>query len=505
MSKKLSEHEIDEIFKNAIEPVNTEPSPEFWRKAAEGVITRGANLKEGNSIKWKIVAFVFGAALLILGYFTFKLQNGLKSEEQQITMLEKGQGGNQKSTDKNSRNSISFPDKIASSPTNVIASSGKDNKNTAIAKTDDKKVAYSTEIQMSNTRHSSEGKSNNVQTNNAVAFKSQSYHGKSGKKASKDYTMEQSNENITTDSPNAQITSPTETQNSSENLNITSTQKPVDPTPEQAIKKTPVSPLPAANYVAVPAKDSLKLAPLAADTAKSRFSVSDYFSPDIMLGYKFICNTTGGSAIENIIKAGEKQSFSYTTGVKAEYMVSTHFAIMAGIMYQSFKFNANPGYIYAQKQSNGDVTYSIPTSSGVVDCPYYGKTYVGDSLKMNATSSRTYLSIPVRLKYFINKSPKLKLYITGGVEANISLKKETYMDWQNSYQTSESEVNNAQGAEKMYLAYYISIGADYSFGRHISMYVEPGLHNAITPIDNNIDVIAYPRLFSATAGLTYHF
>jgi opacity protein-like surface antigen len=222
--------------------------------------------------------------------------------------------------------------------------------------------------------------------------------------------------------------------------------------------------------------------------------------------YEFKSNSPWGNQTESIIKTGEKQNFSYTVGAKAEYNLSSRFAVSLGIAYQVFSFNSKPGIIYAQKSSDGDVGYYFTTSSGVVECPsYYGTPSVGDSIKMSAASTRTYLEIPVRLKYNFVDKEKIKLYFIAGVDANICLAEKTTMNWQDFWNESGiANINETEGSEKVYMSCYLGIGVNYKICNNLSLYLEPGMHRAITALDNNTSpVVTYPQLFSATAGITY--
>ncbi|HTB30471.1 MAG TPA: outer membrane beta-barrel protein [Bacteroidia bacterium] len=513
MSRELNENEIDKIFRKAIEPVDTEPSDEFWRKAAENVITRGSQLKEGNASQWRAIAFILGAGLLILGYFTYKLATGLKSEEKEVAMLKKTQNANtgKSNAGTSTGNTINdVADIPAVVPVNSNISSNANN-TPSPKKEITKYTTHMAKTQMSNevinASHSKLAKSQN----STLAYNKQSDISKHTKKHAAPQVENNANDGIVSTNRNYQVSNATVQGNSTENLNSTQSmpgiQKPVQIKPDSLIRKQSVNMLNTNKQSSIVASDTAKIPSYSIDSARSRYTVSAFFSPDIMMGYKFTSNTSWGSQIESAIKSGEKQTFSYTTGVKAAYSLSSHFSISAGIAYQSFSFNANPGYIYAQKQSNGEVGYNVATSSGLVNCPYYGPTKAGDSLKMSLASSRTYLEIPISFKYFIGDNPKFKFYLIGGMEANISLGEETYMNWQSIpwNETGTATANTTDGAESMYLSYYLGIGADYRIGKYISLYVEPGLHNAITPIDNNVDVISYPRLFSIAAGLTYHF
>jgi hypothetical protein len=504
MSNELGENEIDDIFKKAIEPANTEPSERFWQNAAEGVISRGSKLTDKNTSRWRAIAFILGASLLTLGYFFYKMENRLNTVEQQMANIKTYQAQIAKKENTNvSANSTG--NETSDNPNKVTKNNRSSSQQKQIAVTNSNTVVkhsphYTGTRVVNNANYSSPVIS-------PAIFDIKSHIDKQHEKAADPITYNTINKIASTTKEETKIDNSTKQENINNSLpsNVSS---PV----AQVI--TPTNPQSNPNglpYVLkqtqTPANDTSKAIQLtAADTTISKFSISAFFSPDFMMGYKFKTTTSLGRQIESAIKTDEKQNFSYTVGIKAEYSTTSRFSISLGITYEQFSFNTNPGIVYAQKQSDGDVGYSITTSSGVVECPYYGKTKVGDSLKMSLVSTRTYLGIPLQLKYNFIYKEKYKIYLNVGLEANICMAEKTIMNWQDFWNESGvATENETEGSESLYTSYYIGLGADYKIGKYLSLYAEPGLHEAITSLDNNTSaVVTYPQLFSITAGLTYH-
>jgi hypothetical protein len=503
MSNESGENEIDDLFKNAIEPVNTEPSERFWQNAAEDVISRGSKLNQKNTSRWRAIAFILAAGLLTLGYFSYKMETQLKTVEKQVRTIENVQTSGIKTGNTNSTENAAL-DKVNNSasimPGNTNGS--KQNKSS----TNITQVESSGQRGLIKARSSLPAKQNKTRTSAAVVFDIESHPDKQYKKPV----------NPVTDNTNDKVASSigeNQSNNSTKNENITNalTSNESLSFPPKLTKIDSVSIKNRPEYVLKQTQgimnDTIKAVQLLTDTNPSKFSISAFFSPNFMVGYKFKTSSSWDNQIENTIKTGEKQNFSYTVGAKAEYNLSSRFAISAGIAYQVYSFTSKPGIIYAQKQSGGDVGYYLTTSSGVVECPsYYGTPNIGDSIRMSAASTRTYLEIPVRLKYnFVNKK-KLKLYFIAGADANICLAEKTTMDWQDFWNESGvANINETEGSERVYMSCYLGIGVNFKICNNLSLYLEPGMHRAITALDNDISpVVAYPQLFSATAGLTYH-
>jgi len=510
------ENDIDEIFKNGIESMDTEPSEEFWRKAAEDVLSRGNKANERKVAYWRFFAFILATALFVLGYFAYKMQVGLTKVEQQVAAIKDVRTQNPAKENIIVNNS----DKDTKIVTTV-----KSTNRTEINKKQHTKplgnIYASTSSYKNNSRQTAAATKDLALTNQSDPIVQS--HGNNA--IIKDEQKNPASEPIqvsATSSVNKSEpgqTNKTSIASTSERgqTNVTSVantkEVPVN-APGTIQKDTNAHPKQVSEYVLKANQASSKIMPDTLKTAQkelplrdssSKFSISAFFSPDFMAGYKFKPTDSWGSAAENIIKSGEKQSFSYSAGTKAAYAVSSNFSISAGLSYEVFSFNSNTGTVYAQKQSDGVVGYYLTTSSGIVECPYYGVPNIGDSLKMSASSTRRYIEIPVQVKYnFVNKE-NYQFYLNAGLEVSIGVGETTSMNWQNfSGESGVAVVNGTENSRSTYFSYYMGIGANYKIGKCLSLYLEPGLHTAITSIDDNVSVITYPRLISITTGLTYH-
>jgi hypothetical protein len=115
-----------------------------------------------------------------------------------------------------------------------------------------------------------------------------------------------------------------------------------------------------------------------------------------------------------------------------------------------------------------------------------------------------YLEVPLEAKYFFVNTRKFRAYATLGLEVNFLLGENTAINWQNSWNESGTDkITNTEGSRNMYFSYYLGAGLSYKIEKCLSLYAEPGIHEAITPIDDNISLITYPKLFSLTVGIVY--
>ncbi len=474
------ENNIDDIFKKAIDPLDTEPSQEFWRKAAESVISRTSKANAKRASRWRVIALVLALLLFVLGYFTYKMQTGLNTVEQQVAAIENAKNASAENAIKNSNTHTI--DNDASLPIinkNTQAEQKLKNKPTEIKA--EKYVKQPFTVQRDYTIANGSTHNNRVGNEIAIDTKQQVPSHKSDEKTVEPVGEKTDTINLIAGSIPVAITKPVEESKGDKKAGNT-----------EYVKTVPAL------------CDSLTLQENKTTSHSSKFSISAFFSPDIMLGYSLKATDSWASQGESSVKS-EQQKFSYTTGVKLGYKISSRFTISAGIGYQVYSFDISPCTLYAEKDPGGKIGYSITESSGTVYCPYYANA-VGDSLKMHASSTRSYIEIPVQLNGDIISKGKYRVYITAGVEANICAGEQTTMDWEDSwYQTGKAIVTNMEGKENVYFSYHLGAGASYKIAKQFSIYLEPVIKEAITAIDNNTSaIIAYPRQVSFTTGLTYH-
>lgn len=506
---------IDDIFKKAIEPLYTEPSEEFWRKAAEDIIAKGSKATEQKVFRWRVTAFVLGAGLLILGYFTYRMKSTLEKTNQQIKVVENE--GNKKTSELTANNVNKHEDKATLKPAasiNIVTHSKQDIQITSSvsiptenspAKVNHRAVAIKKQQSQLTSFSDNVIVANSNAGENLLVKHKKSFISATHKPVKLIVAANQNNEmsasavnniirNQQSDAP-AQPKLYAFTSPASQTLDSIDNKDNIADTAEQANQTA--SNLPALSN---PAQNNK----LSVNDSLAKLRITTFFSPDYLIGYGFNSSNPIGAQIENTIKQGETEKFSYTIGAKAEYALSYNFSIGAGLAYEVYAFNINPCTIYAQKQSDGDVGYYFTTSSGVAECPSYGYTTVGQSILMNASSTRRYLELPLLAKYYIVNAKKLRLYAVAGLEPCFNLGDNIVMNWQNSWNEGGTvTVNSFEGSRNFYFSYYIGAGVTYKMGRYLSIYIEPGMHNAVTPIDDQIAVTTSPKLFSASVGLTY--
>ncbi len=506
MSEKQTGNNIDEIFRKGIEPLNTEPSDEFWRKSAEGIIRNGKIAGSRNTARWRALALLLGAGLLILGFFTIKMQSSNEKTDSKIVAAKN-----------NIINNSAIPVTAYKNTDKPVIANG-----TGLATTENKKtIKQPISTHNNHTQTAIKNKVSNKQQPSITGIAPTQIALKKVRKKSKPSELEQ-----ITNTPvpaNSKIEKETVTDNLHQTKTITAdpvNNNPIVPELKPANQNTSSidTKSEAASIVSNPPKTNPAQAIIQPDSAKkvvmadtlqgsSRFSLWAYFSPDLVTGYNYKSSGNTGSYYENQIKTNEKVQSAYSAGGTVEYELNKHLSVAVGLSYQYYSFRIGPTYIYAQQEDNGQIGYSIVSSSGVVNCPYYGYAVsIGDSLKMSATSTRAYLSIPVKLKYFAVKTDKISMFITGGIGINISTSTETVMNWKDSWNyQGTSTVNTIEGLQSMYYSYTLGLGISYNICKQVGIYAEPALQGSLTTINKNTPVVTYPYLAGLNIGVTYCF
>ena len=450
--------------------------------------------------------FLLGGALLFMAYLTIRLENQVNKNGQKITEIQNNIDKGSKNANLASTENKTPNNRGNNSAKNTALQNSRESKNLPVSKVE---VPKSTTLQYS------------ANSNNLVVVSSSRKSKEPEIKAGKQSTKRKSKQVANISNNEVAIVS---TENKETGLNTIKSANAVVSNNSETQKSEPPTPAPPINeniftisssnpdkvnqtqptITPKPLQTVAQMVDSSANRSSSRFSLSAYFSPDLISGCTLKNNGSGNKYVD-AIKNGEKANFSYSTGIKLEYELSSKLSIGASLNYQSFSFQIAPTYLYAQKQSDGQIGYSIISSSGIIDCPNYGNTVMGDSIQMAATSTRRYLGVPITLKYFILDKSKFRIFLEGGAGINISVNTQTNMTWQYWQINYSAYAPGVEGLQSIYYSYSAGLGASYNPFKRITFYAEPTLQGSITSINKNTPVISYPYLLGITAGATYHF
>ncbi len=508
MNNKHPERDIDSIFKNAIDPVETEPSDKFWNRTYEEIIKRENKVYNKQMLLWKIISSILGTAIVLLAFYSFYIHDRVNNVENQLTQVEKKQTGGAGNKNMVNVTTTTPGNKIAAVLTNTPTVSHENggatthypvagasvNKPTTINKNitaAQNEPAALTRVSATNSNPGSNyvGADKNPLNNSSYGFGDKSLPGNY-------YSPSNTNAVTSKDNNNSSLPAATTSALSSAAQN----EKPAvtgqkDSTPTLADNKNGADTLKPQAQMTMPT---------ASKNFMSHLYIAAFFSPELTDNI-INDNKPSGNVIVNNIKASEQGGITFSTGLKAGYDLSKHWSILTGLNYHTSSFSILPTEVHEQWQSNLNSNgYSIVTSDGTVEMPTSVLQYANDSLKAYGNSSVAYLGIPLQARYDVLPGSNLDYYIEAGFAANILLQTQTEINWETPSYANHCNIPSCEGLES-YFVYNMGIGITYKLKKGITIFVEPGMQGPLTPISKNEPVTTYPYVFDLTLGLIYHF
>lgn len=521
MSENYNDKDLEKlIFGGALSSGEIEPSEKFWNKAYENILQKEnrANLKRVS--RWKAGFYFMGAVALSLAFYIFYMQREVSGIQNQLTTIETTRTTTLQQNSNQPGVINTTTEKFATQNT-VAIKSAKEN-------TLQSEHTHSIISQRNNTSlptFSFKQAKNNSQPYNNTSTGNES---QSISENIKSTTPVSSSANIILNNPplvpnkannlpsyNAESPSPTpnttynHTTNSKLPGGTTSNSDTSAQTTKtiQSNKKTDSIPKVASGLDSTNSGYAAKK-PITLAQILSKFSVSAFYAPGVTEDFLSDKNNDPTNTITaKTLKTQQDGDGTFAIGLRIAYDLSDRWTIQTGAYYSNYSYNIKPTVIYAQQQENGQVGYSIPTSSGTVFLPNSAvPARLGDSMQVRGSSSRSYISIPLQVKYTFAETSRFRFYMDGGFSINIADYKKTGILWENTaFQEGNVNVQDIYGLNSVQYSYNFGIGATYLIRRGLSVYTEPFINGSVTSINENTPVITYPYYFGWSVGLTYHF
>ena len=508
MSSRHPDNDIDKIFKNAIEPVDTEPSDKFWNKAYDDIIKREGQVNNSQVHRWKVIAYTLAAAVVILVFFTFYMNGKINTIQKQVTEVEKNQPA--PIVHENESNNGSIRTAI-----NNSTATAQLNTTTTVNNNTSTPAVTSPVTNGGNNINNFRIATNSASSNSTPLVSS----------VLKNYSNPGSNNTGTASTPvnigsSVNQTLPGNYYSKTDSNSVASeTNKPVITTPEHkdtiAITQQtlPVAPVKKDTLPVLaqtkPAGDTVNTQMKRKRAGHIKLSLANLYASAFFSPGLIVENIKDNDSWDNVtaydVKSREDGQFNYSTGIKIGYDLSNHLSILTGLYYHASSFSIRPTVIHAQWYDNTP-SYLMVTSAGTVDIPCKGYQNIGDSIKASATSASSYISIPLQARYTFNNSHKLGLYIDAGATANFLVNNNVDANWQTTSLTEgHATIPSCEGLQTSFYAYNVGFGLTYKLLNNLSVFGEPELSGAITPINNSSSITTYPYIFSFAVGLTLHF
>lgn len=243
---------------------------------------------------------------------------------------------------------------------------------------------------------------------------------------------------------------------------------------------------------------------------KPQLSITGFLSPEIT-GYKLKNDPTvtvpNQNQTGNQIQEGENHELSFSMGALLNYRFAKKWALQSGLSFSNTVININPSTVYASADGNGKIKYRYNTSSGYAYVlPGFSNTpNAGDSLfTTSAKHTLQYVSIPLGISYQVQKR-KLLIAPTIGFAANFLTAATIETSFENTTQQESETLTNIEGLRKMYFSIFFSTNFQYQLRNKLSVSLNPTFRFAVNPINHNNIVQSFPYSLGVAAGVTYRF
>lgn len=515
MIEMREDNPVDNFFRDSIESAEAKPSEQFWNKAYESIIVREGNANRKRMMLWRsaavLLAFAMAGMLSYQVYISGKV-NGLHNE---ITKIEKYQAraeypkasnadhlvaatANHDIATKATRNEPLNPiatHSVAAAKHTVAISRHSSHRNAQRGRIVQVALANSTQAATMNPHQnvlsggSSNPASNNLST--ALAVNNSSSAAASGSKLAPARPLSLAAINKIRNAINFKALFNPVTEGLLPFLNATypeSTKSSESMLPDSALMNEP--------------DPAQKVKSYFADVMIPKFSISGFFSVNNLL-----IAMKGYNPIENInaskMNANEGKENAFSSGLNIGYDISPRFTIQAGCNYQQYQFSIAPTPINLNGNDlNG---YLFETSSGTITLPLLAGP---NSAAVTAQGSaiRSYIDIPLQLKWNFVEDKKLKLYITAGGALNVLAVNWATIGWENSYGSMTAKTTDIAGTNAVTCCYLAGLGAEYKLVKGFSAYIEGTYLGALMPVSGGGEnyISTKTNLLSETVGIKYH-
>lgn len=454
MKEKLTNSNLDKIFRDSIDNMETQPSEAFWVKASEDYLFK-SNLAGQKALgRWKVTAAALGAAVILLSAYIIYMQSQISNINNRLAITEKKTGIHTNTArlslnEKRIQSVFVQPQKIQNNK----------NKGTIIS------LAIKSKTHRAEITSVSEESINKPGGFNGSTANSKKYNRFSiANTVAKPGTFKNS------DASNLHNDEVTQT-------NIAAAGSPNDVEYLNAKSNTT---LPQFNNSAVSITDNIipvenYVRPLGSNIL-SRLSLSVFYEPYI--SDELLENESSDIITVNNVSANEEEVHPYMAGLRMGYDISKHWTISTGFLFYNFNVSVSPTTIYAQKQQDGTIGYSFQTSIGTVACPTPVNASVGNYMIVSGEELANYISIPLHVKYNFFTHTRWGFYIDAGVMINIAVLREMNVSWQEYNSLSGNSTEGINNSQKVYGSYYFAPGISYQLFNKISIFFEPSLEGS---------------------------
>jgi hypothetical protein len=233
------------------------------------------------------------------------------------------------------------------------------------------------------------------------------------------------------------------------------------------------------------------------------------------------------NALTSLLVSKEQPIVSYSGGVAFAYKINKRFSVQSGLYYSSLgnELSGISSYsgFYIYDKTKGDHNFEVLTTNGTVytsnsdvflidkisaaristrytsdvfDPTKANLKYIDNSLIQNFS----YLELPLFVRYkLVDKT--IDFNVIGGLSSNFLVNNAVY----SSLNGEKYQVGKTEGMNPITFSSSLGMGMEYSFGKNLSLNVEPTFRYYLNPFTGTAGLRVHPYSFGIFSGLSYKF
>ncbi|MEO8415206.1 MAG: outer membrane beta-barrel protein [Ginsengibacter sp.] len=243
------------------------------------------------------------------------------------------------------------------------------------------------------------------------------------------------------------------------------------------------------------------------NSSRHLISATAFFSPDLVFQNIHDDHPRFREEDRDEIEKHEKAKFSSTIGVIIGYNIVKNWLLESGLTYSTRVTDIQPKTIYARPDNNGNINFRYNCSSGYsfITTKSSGSPVSGDSLKaLSSQNTLHYIGLPLAIKHVFTKG-RFSLAPGVGVSANFLTKGKISTTIATTTGDENATSNDIQGLKSLYFNGSVGIGAQYKMSKTLALAFTPTFRFALSSINKDAPVKTYVNALELDAGLLVKF
>jgi hypothetical protein len=239
----------------------------------------------------------------------------------------------------------------------------------------------------------------------------------------------------------------------------------------------------------------------------SLFSATPFFSPDLVSSDLTNDHPMFREDDRNKFEQEERFKFSYTLGLLVDYNITNKWRLETGITYFTRITEIGPKTIFARPDNNGNINYRFNCSAGYtfVTLKSAAPPVSGDSIRtLPSTNTLTYVGVPLSIKY-VFPIGKWNIMPGVGIGANFLTQGKIKTGVATTMGDEMATSNSIDGLKSTYFNGSASVGVQYQLSKALGIAFMPTMRFALTSINRDAPVKTDEGSFGLAAGFNFSF